>query len=39
MELTGAPGVHSVAVVPSKGIAFFTKGGDNTVGVAGPRDL
>lgn len=33
MELRGAPGVHGVAVVPSKGIAFFTKGGDNTVGV------
>jgi DNA-binding beta-propeller fold protein YncE len=36
MELTGAPGVHGVAVVPSKGIAFFTKGGDNTVGVLDP---
>ena len=33
MELTGANGVHGVAVVPSRSIAFFTKGGDNTVGV------
>jgi DNA-binding beta-propeller fold protein YncE len=36
MELTGAPGVHGLAVVPSKSIAFFTKGGDNTVGVLDP---
>jgi len=36
MELTGTPGVHGVAVVPSKSIAFFTKGGDNTVGVLDP---
>ena len=33
MELTGVPGVHGMVVVPSKGIAFLTKGGDNTVGV------
>ena len=33
MELTGAPGVHGVAIVPSENIAFVTKGGDNTVGV------
>jgi DNA-binding beta-propeller fold protein YncE len=33
MELTDAAGVHGVAVVPSKSIVFFTKGGDNTVGV------
>jgi YVTN family beta-propeller protein len=32
-DLMGADGVHGVAVVPSKNIAFFTKGGDNTVGV------
>jgi DNA-binding beta-propeller fold protein YncE len=32
-ELTGAKGVHGVAVVASKTIAFFTKDGDNTVGV------
>ena len=32
-ELTGAQGVHGVAVVASKKIAFFTKGSDNTVGV------
>ncbi|MCU1259998.1 MAG: hypothetical protein JWO80_2883 [Bryobacterales bacterium] len=38
-ELTGAPGVHGVAVVPSKNIAFFTKGGDNTVGVLDPATL
>src|SRR6202011_1709263 len=36
MELTDAPGVHGVAVVPSKSIAFLTKGGDNTVGVLDP---
>jgi DNA-binding beta-propeller fold protein YncE len=39
MELAGAPGVHGVAVVPSKRIAFFTKGGDNTVGVLDPAAL
>src|SRR5882757_5356421 len=39
MELAGAPGVHGVAVVPSKRIAFFTKGGDNTVGVLDPAIL
>jgi YVTN family beta-propeller protein len=32
-DLMRADGVHGVAVVPSKGIAFFTRGGDNTVGV------
>jgi DNA-binding beta-propeller fold protein YncE len=36
MELTGVPGVHGVAVVSSKNIAFVTKGGDNTVGVLDP---
>jgi DNA-binding beta-propeller fold protein YncE len=36
MELPGAPRVHGVAFVPSKNIAFFTKGGDNTVGVLDP---
>jgi DNA-binding beta-propeller fold protein YncE len=36
MELTGAPGVHGVAVVPSKNIAFVTKAGDNSVGVLDP---
>jgi DNA-binding beta-propeller fold protein YncE len=39
MELTGVPGVHGVAVVPSKNIAFVTKGGDNTVGVLDPTTL
>jgi DNA-binding beta-propeller fold protein YncE len=39
MELTGAPGVHGLAVVPSKRIAFFTKGGDNTVGVLDPATV
>ena len=32
-ELADAAGVHGVTVVPSKNIAFFTNGGDNTVGV------
>jgi DNA-binding beta-propeller fold protein YncE len=36
MELRDAAGVHGVAFVPSKNIAFFTKGGDNTVGVLDP---
>jgi len=36
MELTGASGVHGVAVVPSRSIVFFTNGGDNTVGVLDP---
>ncbi len=35
----GAAGVHGVAVVPSRSIAFFTKGGDNTVGVLDPATL
>jgi DNA-binding beta-propeller fold protein YncE len=39
MELRGASGVHGVAVLPSKQIAFFTKGGDNTVGVLDPATL
>jgi DNA-binding beta-propeller fold protein YncE len=39
MELMGATGVHGVAVVPSKNVAFFTKGGDNTVGVLDPKTL
>jgi DNA-binding beta-propeller fold protein YncE len=36
MEFTGAAGVHGVAVGPSKRVVFFTKGGDNTVGVLDP---
>ena len=36
MELAGAPDIHGVAVVPSKSIAFFTEGYDNTVGVLDP---
>jgi len=33
LELTTPPGTHGVAVMPSKNIAFFTNGADNTVGV------
>jgi DNA-binding beta-propeller fold protein YncE len=38
-ELTGANGVHGVAIVRSKSIAFFTKSSDSTVGVLDPANL
>jgi DNA-binding beta-propeller fold protein YncE len=38
-ELRGSKGVHGVAVVPSKKIAFFTKGDDNTVDVLDSETL
>jgi len=37
IELAGALDIHGVAVVPSKSIAFFTEGRDNTVGVLDPE--
>jgi YVTN family beta-propeller protein len=38
-ELKGANGVHGVALVPSKNVAFFSQGDDNTVGVIDPATL
>jgi DNA-binding beta-propeller fold protein YncE len=36
-ELPGVDGVHGVAIVPSRNIAFFTMGSDNSVGVLDPQ--
>jgi len=38
-ELQGSPEVHGVALVPSKNLAFITRGGINSVDVIDPRNL
>ena len=38
-ELTGAPSVHGIALLPGKEMGFVTRSGENTVDIIDPRTL
>jgi DNA-binding beta-propeller fold protein YncE len=38
-ELTGAPSVHGIAILPGKEVGFVTRSGENTVDIIDPRTL